>query len=354
MPKNHAPPSAKPAPKSGNGAAPDSTPENASGAAVDPLAEVLDLVRLSGALMFLVDASDPWCVDIPHTDTYRSILASPGQHVISFHVVLEGAGIASVPGEPPVRFETGDVIVFPRGDAYKMESAPDTPPEFDGEQVVGFFEALASGQLPYIVPEGGGGTPRAFFLCGFLACDARPFNPLLAKLSRMLVLKLPDGGDDSLGKLIDIARAEFAADRPGARSTRLHLCELIFIETLRRHVLANGADTEGWLGALSDSVVGRAIAQIHADPLADWSLDRLARAVPTSRTILADRFRDRIGQGPMQYVTAWRMQLAAHRLRESRASVAEIAWDVGYKSEAAFSRAFKKATGLPPGAWRRG
>jgi len=339
MPRNHAPSSSIPAP--------------ASRSDTDPLADVLDLVRLTGALMFLVDASDPWCVDIPHTDAYRAILASPRQHMISYHVVLEGSGIASVPGEAPVRFGPGDIVVFPQGDAYRMESAAGTPPEFSPEEVVGFFQGLAAGQLPYIVPEGGGGDPRAFFMCGFLACDAGPFNPVLAKLQRLLVVKLPVAGDDSLRKLIEVARSEFQSDDAGSRATRLHLCELIFIETLRRHVVAQGDTSEGWLAALSDPVAGPALAAIHADPATDWSLDRLARQTSSSRSVLADRFGKKIGQGPMQYVTAWRMQIAARKLRDSRSSIAEIAWGVGYRSEAAFSRAFKKATGQSPGAWRR-
>jgi len=337
MSRNHAPASSSPAPAS----------------AADPLADALSLVRLSGALLFLVDASDPWCVDIPHTDSYRAILTSPRQHVISYHVVLEGTGLASVPGEAPVRFGPGDVIVFPQGDAYRMESAPGTPPEFSPDEVVGFFKTLASGDLPHIVPEGGGGDPRALFMCGFLACDSKPFNPVLAKLKRMLVVKLPENGNDSLRKLIEVARAEFQSPKAGGRSVRLHLCELIFIETLRRHAVAHSDLSEGWLAALADPVVGPAIAAIHADPAADWSLDRLARQVLSSRSVLAGRFREKTGQGPMQYLTSWRMQVAARGLRESRSSIAEIAWTVGYRSEAAFSRAFKKVTGQPPGAWRR-
>jgi AraC-like DNA-binding protein len=313
---------------------------------------VLNLVRLSGALMFLVDASDPWCVDIPHTDRYRSILAAPSQHLISYHVVLKGNGIATVPDEAPVTFGPGDIIVFPQGDGYRMESTAGTPPEFSAEETVAFFENLAAGRLPAIVPEGGGGDPRAMFLCGFLACDAKPFNPVLTKLPRLMVVNLPETGGDSLKKLIEVAHSEFQTNAAGSGSIRLHLCELIFIETLRRHVLATRDETDGWLAALSDPVAGPAISAIHADPAADWSLERLARQVSTSRSVLAERFAKKLGQGPMQYLTAWRMQLAARKLRDSRAGIANIAWSVGYRSEAAFSRAFKKATGRPPGAWR--
>ena len=354
----HAPPSAFPAPAAASGSGGPSRD--------DPLADVLNLVRLSGALIFLVDASTPWCVDIPHTDAYRSVLTAPGQHVLSYHVVLEGSGIASVPGEAPVPFEAGDILVFPQGDGYRMESAPGTPPEFGPDEVIGFFRGLAAGEVPSIVPEGGGGEPKALFLCGFLACDARPFNPVLAKLKRRLVIRLPKDGNDSLTKLIEVAQAEIRSDQPGGRSIRLHLCELIFIETLRRYVLSLGASPEaggpgdpdlaatGWLAALSDPVAGPAIAAIHAAPAEDWTLERLARRINTSRTVLAGRFTLTVGQSPMQYVTAWRLQLAAHRLRETRASIANIAWGVGYRSEAAFSRAFKKRTGVSPGAWRKG
>lgn len=345
----HAPPSASSAPATGA----ETVSVARSGSAEDPLADALNLIRLSGALMFLVDASDPWCVDIPHTDAYRAILTDPGQHVLSYHVVLEGSGLASIPGEAPVRFDRGDILVFPQGDAYRMESAAGTPPEFSPGEVVDFFRNLASGRLPNIVPEGGGGEPRALFLCGFLACDAKPFNPVLAKLEHRLLIRSDSGTDDSLRKLIEIARTEIRSDQPGSRSVRLHLCELIFIETLRRHVLSQAPACEGWLAALSDPVAGAAIAAIHADPAADWTLKSLARHVNTSRTVLAERFAGKMGQGPMQYVTSWRLQLAARRLRDSRSSIADVAWSVGYRSEAAFSRAFKKMAGTSPGAWRR-
>ncbi len=349
MSRLHAPPSASSAPASAR----ETAPPAGSGPAQDPLADVLNLVRLTGALMFLVDASDPWCVDIPHTNAYRAILADPGQHVLSYHVVLEGSGLASIPGEAPIRFNRGDVLVFPQGDGYRMESAAGTPPEFSADEVVDFFENLSAGRLPSIVPEGGGGDPRALFLCGFLACDARPFNPLLARLERRLLVSPSERTDDSLQRLIDIARAEIQSDQPGSRSVRLHLCELIFIETLRRHVLSQAPASEGWLGALTDPVAGAAITAIHADPASDWTLERLARQINTSRTVLTERFAGKMGQGPMQYVTSWRLQLAARQLRDSRSSIAEIAWSVGYRSEAAFSRAFKKMAGMSPGAWRR-
>jgi AraC-like DNA-binding protein len=320
----------------------------------DLLSEVLAQVRLTGALLFMVEAGDPWCVAMPGVERYRAILARPGQQVISYHVVLEGAGHATVGGSERLRFTAGDILIFPGGDAYRMESAPGTTPEFDPAEMLDFLRMLAARELPFVVSEGGGGAPPARFLCGFLSCDAAPFNPVLAHLPAVIVQRRPEAAGDTLNRLIEIATAEFGAGagaQPGAAAVRLDLSRLILIETLRRHLVVSGAAGPGWLGALADPVVGAALRAIHADPVADWSVARLARRAAASRTVLAARFTRRVGLAPMQYVAAWRVQLAGRRLAEG-VPVAEVADSVGYRSEAAFARAFKRVTGLPPGRWR--
>jgi len=334
-------------------AAGDELTHSTEDGAVDPLSDVLRSVKLTGALFFTVDASAPWCVDVPHTNDYRSILLRQARHLISYHIVVEGGGFARIPGEEPIAFGAGDVIVFPHGDAYRMESEPGVAPEFDRAGMLAFFRDMAAGRLPFVVPEGGGGDPPAKFVCGFLGCDARPFNPLLAHLPRILLVRRRETGTDVLGRLVDLAVEEAQSDRSGGACVRLGLSELLFVEAIRRHIESIPRDRTGWLAGLNDPVVGRALAVLHGRPRDPWSLGILAREAGTSRSVLADRFSQILGQGPMQYLAGWRMQLAARLLADTDTKVGAIAFEVGYRSEAAFSRSFKRAVGVSPAQWRR-
>ena len=210
----------------------------------DPLSDVLRALRLNAAVYFLIDASTPYCVDIPHTDAYRSILQTGAGHMMSYHVIVEGGGVAAVPGGEPVEYAAGDVILFPQGDGYKMGTAVDTPPEFDAEQTIGFFQALAAGSLPFVIPEGGGGLPKTKVICGFLGCDPGPFNPLLANLPR--VLRVRWAGSELLDRLIELTMAEVHAGRTGADVIRLGLNELMFAETLRHYVATVDTGEKSW------------------------------------------------------------------------------------------------------------
>lgn len=319
----------------------------------DPLSDVLRTVRLQGALFFLVDATSPWCVEVPPARDFSGIILPASRHVVSYHVVVEGCGLASLPGVEPVGFEAGDIIVFPHADAYAMRSAPGVPPELDRAGTLDFFRALAAGRLPFIVREGGGRPPPARFVCGFLGCDVAPFNPLLQALPPLLRIRRPPGGADLLDRLVELAMAEVRLARPGGESIRLRLSELMFVEALRRHLAAQTAERPGWLSGLRDPQVGRALGLLHSEPARDWTLDGLARAAGVSRSVLAERFAATLGQTPMRYLALWRMQLAARQLADGRDKVATVAERVGFRSEAAFSRGFKKATGLSPAAWRR-
>ena len=317
----------------------------------DPLSDVLRAVRLSAAVYFVIDASTPYCVDIPHTDAYRSILQAGAGHLMSYHVIVEGGGVAVVPGGEPIEYSAGDVILFPRGDGYKMGTRADTPPEFDAEETMGFFQALAAGTLPFVIPEGGGGLPKTKVICGFLGCDPSPFNPLLTHLPRLMRVRW--AGSELLERLIELTMAEVHAGRTGADVVRLGLSELMFVETLRQHIATAEMAEMSWLTALRDPVTARALVALHGDPARDWTLAELALEAAVSRSVLASRFSARTGLAPMQYLTRWRLQLAARKLADGDAKVSSIARDVGYSSEAAFSRGFKKLTGLSPASWRR-
>lgn len=320
----------------------------------DPLSDVLRTVKLKGALFFLVDATSPWCVKIPQARAFADIILPSARHIVSYHVVVQGQGLASVPGIEPVAFDAGDIIVFPHADPYLMSSALGVPPELDRAQTLQFFRDLAAGKLPFIITEGGGKLPKAKFICGFLGCDLSPFNPLLLTLPRVLHIRRPSGTHvDLLDQLIDLAMAEIRTPRAGGDSIRLGLSELMFIELLRRHLETHSADGPGWLAGLRDPKVGRALALLHAEPARDWTLDALARAAGISRSVLAERFSRCVGETPMRYLTLWRMQLAARLLADGPTKVAAIGKQVGFHSEAAFSRTFKKVTGVPPTEWRQ-
>ncbi|HJS38586.1 MAG TPA: AraC family transcriptional regulator [Burkholderiales bacterium] len=322
-------------------------------AAGDPLSDVLRAVKLSGALFFLVDASSPWGVKVPTASDFSPIILPRARHVVSYHVVTEGEGWASVPGAPPVRFAAGDVIVFPHGDPYAMLSAPGGPAEFDFDGALDFFRAMAAGQLPFVVPEGGGGAGRARFMCGFLGCDARPFNPLLAALPRLMRVQRPASGTDGLlDRLIGLTLAEARTRRPGGEAIRLRLSELMFVEVVRQYLEALPAEQTGWLAGLRDPGIGRALSLLHERPAHPWTLEELASRSALSRSVLAERFTRLVGQPPMQYLTCWRVQVAARLLADGGAKIAAVGHEVGYSSEAAFSRTFKRVAGESPAAWR--
>jgi AraC-like DNA-binding protein len=319
----------------------------------DPLSEVLRTVKLTGALFFLVDATSPWGVEVPHAGVFGPIILPRAQHVISYHIALQGSGFASLRGTSPARFAAGDIIVFPHGDPYSMVSRPGGRAEFDEAASLEFLREMAAGRLPFVVKEGGGGPGRAQFVCGFLGCDARPFNPLLETLPRLLHVKRPVGEqNDLLDRLIDLTLLEAQISRAGGECIRLRLSELIFVEVARRYLATLGVDQTGWLSGLRDPAVGHALSLLHERPAYAWTLKELARQTGVSRSVLADRFMHLVGHPPMQYLTRWRIQLAARLLSDGANKVAAVSQEVGYASEAAFSRTFKRIAGVPPAVWR--
>jgi AraC-like DNA-binding protein len=321
--------------------------------AVDPLSDVLQAVRLAGALFFHVRASRPWGIDVPEISAYGRFLLPRSPTIVSYDVVLEGTGWVLMLGAAPVPFGPGDILIFPHGDPHSLKSDPEVAPEYSEEDTVAFFREMAAGRLPFEIVEGGGKPPVTRFVCGYLGCDAAPFNPVLAALPPFL--RVRRGGTpecDLLDRMLEFALARPDLGDPGSASVRLRLCELVFVEALRRHLGSLPESAGGWLAGLRDPAVGRALGLIHGDPARAWTLGELARAAGTSRAVLAARFAERVGCAPMRYLTRWRMQCAARRLEQPGARVGAIAHAVGYDSEAAFCRAFKRIAGVPPAAWR--
>jgi AraC-like DNA-binding protein len=241
--------------------------------------------------------------------------------------------------------QPGDAIVFPHGDANLLSSPQ-----------IRVADAMTLSATPDRFPNTAivnrGSGPKATFVCGFLGCDVRPFNPLLSSLPRQIIVRGAPG--DWLAEFPKYALAESREPGPGSESMLTRMAELMFVEVVRRHVasLSSGSHETGWLAGLGDSIVGPALRVLHERPEHAWTLPDLAREIGTSRTVLVERFTALVGVPPMQYLTQWRLQLAADQLARGSAKVASIGARVGYDSEAAFSRAFKRATGLSPSAWR--
>lgn len=315
---------------------------------VDVLSEVLRAVRLRAAVYYDVHASTPWVAEAPAACELAPHVMPGAEHVIEYHVVVSGSCWGGLVGEPAVLLEAGDIIVFPQGDPHVLASAAG----MRGPQNVEFHLGAASRRLPIRVDYGGTGRDPVRLTCGFLACDARPFNPLLHTLPRVLSLKKRTSGySDMLEQFTSCALAESRLPRAGGEVVLARLSELMFVEVVREYVASRQGAERGWLSGLRDEVVGRALAALHGKPAYPWTLDELAQRIGASRSVVASRFVDFVGIPPMQYLAQWRMQLAGNLLAEAT-TLATVAEAVGYGSEAAFSRAFKKIVGVAPATWR--
>jgi len=311
---------------------------------MDPLSDVLRAVKLSGAYFYLVEAGAPWSVlTVAACELVPRILPD-AEHLISYHILLAGSCWGGVDGESQVRMRPGDVIVFPQGDAHLMSSA-------EGHRVDSGWLGTSPERYPGTVFLGPSGGRDTAFVCGFLGCDARPYNPLLASLPRRMHVPGIAGG--WLSHFLEQVVAESRRGRLGSETMLTRMAELMFIEVVRYHVERLPPQQTGWLAGLMDAVVGPALSTLHERPGHPWTLAELARTTASSRTVLVERFSRLVGVPPMLYLKRWRLQLAAEQLPRSSAKVSAVAAQVGYESEAAFSRAFKREAGLSPAAWRR-
>lgn len=321
---------------------------------VDVLSEVLSAVRLTSSVFFDVTASSPWVAEAPPSSQLAQAIQPGAQHAIEYHVLTRGnCWITVVDGEPidPVFMQEGDIALIPHGEAHVLSSKPGMRTQLDLDA---FQSANDAESLPFRLRTGAEGGGDATLICGFFTCDVRPFNPLLGALPRLMCVghATSSAGETLLRQLI-LTISHAATDRrSGAQSVLNKLSELILIEAIRVYMEDLSADDTGWLSGLRDPLVGRAITLLHAKPDSPWTLDGLASECGASRSALVGRFTQLIGYPPIQYLTRWRMQLAAKRLSEGGVKIAAVAREVGYDSEAAFSRAFKKYSGLPPSEWR--
>jgi AraC-like DNA-binding protein len=328
---------------------------------LDTLSEVLRAIRLTGAVYFTIDGSAPWVVETPPGAVIAPHIGAGVEHVINYHVITSGGCWAGLVGEPPFRVEAGDIVAFPQGDPHVLSSEPGMRARADAD----VYETANRQSVPLCLSLGGGGAAGAGLVCGFLGCDARPFNPLLAALPRVIHLPAAREGTAAARRLIDLALAESTVPRAGSAGVLSRLSEVLLVEVVRFLTTdrpndpAPDAATDvaagrtGWFAGLEDAIVGPALNNLHQRPTTIWTLARLAKEVGTSRSVLAERFTRLVGMPPMQYLARWRMQMAATLLRTTTAGLAEIAERVGYGSEAALSRAFKRSLGVAPAYYRR-
>ena len=319
---------------------------------MDVLSEVLRAVRLTGAVYFEVTAAHPWISKTPAMRQIAAALMPTAEHVIPFHVVMLGR-MWAMPEDrslPAGLVDSGDIVMFPRGESHILTSdraMPDAPPTDPSI----YFNAVES-RTPITLMTIGGDGEKTKIVCGYLGCDTKPFNPLVSALPKMLIVKGPMDTNHLMRELLLAALGENDSRVDGAQVMLAKLSELMFVQAMREHMKRLPPGETNWLSGLRDEFVGRALRSIHTNPAKEWTLEGLARESGLSRSALAERFMRFAGEPPMQYLCRWRMQVAAG-LIESGVSIGAAGERVGYSSEAAFQRAFKKQVGTSPGAWRK-
>lgn len=320
---------------------------------MDVLSDVLRSIHLSGSMLFLVDAVAPWVSWAPRAEVFRPAVLPASQHLVSYHIIIRGQCWAGLRDAPPERFAEGDILVVPHGDAYFLANPPDAEITYGTDEAVSFFRRMAAGELPTVVAQCGSGSEPTQFICGFLGCQMRPFNPVLAALPPMIHLRATTPQNQRMRHLVDFALCELREPSPGGRGVLLRLAELMFIEVVRACVEDVDDSRSGWLAGLRDPLIARALHLLHQAPARRWTLESLAEQAGASRSVLAEHFGRIVGQPPMHYLMEWRMQLASRLLAEPGSKVVAVAAAVGYDSESAFSRAFKKLVGVSPARWRQ-
>jgi len=319
---------------------------------MDALSDVLKSVRLEGAIYLNAEFTAPWCVrgELGFASVRERLAGA--DHVAFFHFLTEGAcKVRLAEGGEVLDAVAGDLILLPREGRHLLGTDLHLAPMEGKAEITP--DPGSDAELFQMRHGGGGAATR--FVCGYLALSRSVFRPLFEALPRLLCIRIGDGPAAAL--LREMLRAgvrESADARPGANSMLAKLAEFMFVEAMRRHMATLPPEGKGWLAGVRDPHVGRALALLHAEPEKPWTVDALARAAALSRSALAERFTALMNESPMQYLTRWRLALAARTLRSGSDSVARVAESSGYESEAAFNRAFKREFGVPPAAWRRG
>ncbi len=315
---------------------------------MDALSDVLRVAQLTGGVFLHAEFFAPWCLAGRVAPEHCMPALGPASHLIIYHYVVEGEFHIRVEGEKGLVIGAGEVVLLPRNDLHLIGSDLSLPPVMGSD----IIHPPKDGGL-YSIRHGGAGR-RTRMICGFLGCASAKGNPVISTLPPLLKLNVEQGGAaEWIRSTFQYAAEEVATGRPGSETVLAKLSELLFVEAVRRYAEALPDGQTGWVAGLRDPYVARALALLHHNITRRWTVDDLGGEVGLSRSALADRFIRLIGVPPMHYLAGWRMQVATQKLRNTHASLAQVAEYVGYDSEAAFSRAFKKAFGAAPASWRR-
>jgi AraC-like DNA-binding protein len=315
---------------------------------MDAFSEILSNVKLSGALFFNAEFSAPWGFTAPASRTMTEYVAPGAPHLVVYHLLIDGSALINMEDGQSLPLSPGDVVIFPHGDPHMMRSGPEAGPPFPN---YGITSKVKSRDLARLQAGGGGAVSR--FVCGYMTCDPHLSRPILNGLPPVFKVnvRVDSAGhwlETSILHLVD----EAASGRVGSEAMLAKLSEALFVDTLRRYVDSLPEHQSGWLAGARDSIVGKSLALLHGRVAHPWTIAALAKEAGISRSGLVERFSRFLSEPPMAYLTRWRLQLAAEALQKTSRGVADIATDVGYQSEAAFSRAFRREFGLPPGRYR--
>ena len=315
---------------------------------MDVLSEMLRVIRLDSAIFFNAEFSEPWCLISPESRRLAPALAHGDAHVIIYHLLCEGRAYAQLPDGERVSLCAGDLVTFPHGHGHLLGNGARVAPIDAGVALPALLERGLE-----LLHHGGGGAPSRF-ICGFLACDPQISQSFLGGLPPIITINIRDDPSGHwLENSLRFSVTQAANREAGATAMLAKLSEAVFAETLRRYVRGLPEGQTGWLAGARDPDVGRALTLLHNRYAHPWTVAELARETGLSRTVLSERFRHFLDESPMAYLTRWRLTLGARALTATSHSVAEIALEVGYESEAAFNRAFKREHGLPPARYRR-
>jgi AraC-like DNA-binding protein len=315
---------------------------------MDAFSEILSGVKLHGAVYFSAEFSAPWGVTSPAASARVNDFPAGADHVVLYHLLTEGEAFVEIADGEETRLIPGDIVIFPNGDAHRMMNHPSNKAPYPS---YGINEKVKARDLTPLVAGGGGATTR--FVCGYMACDPYLCRPILSGLPPVFKVNIrTDRSGHWLENSILHLVEEAASGRVGSDAMLAKLSEALFVDTLRRFVAALPEQQTGWLAGTRDPIVGKSLGLLHSRIAHPWTIADLAEEVGISRSALVERFTKYLSEPPMTYLTRWRLQLAARSLEKTSRGVAEIAADVGYESEAAFNRAFKREYGQPPGRYR--
>lgn len=315
---------------------------------MDAFSEILNGVTLNGAVFFTAEFSAPWGFSAPRSNKMAAMIASKATHLVIYHLVVEGSAVVDVEDGQSVELKPGDIVIFPHGNAHRISSSKEVRRPFPD---YGITAKIKSRDLSPLHAGGGGNSSR--FVCGYMSCDPHLGRPILSGLPSVFKVNIRSDHsgkwlESSILHLVD----EAASGRIGSQAMLAKLSEALFVDTLRRYVSSLPDQQKGWLAGARDPIVGRSLSLLHSRIAHPWTIAALASEVGISRSALVERFTRYLAEPPMAYLTRWRLQIAARSLERTSRGVADIAADIGYESEAAFNRAFKREFGQPPGRYR--